>query len=62
MNIFREPRYQLPTDNQDQNNLEKECGVQSSEVDDQPQDPAVVRSLGEFGLREPLAPEPSTDG
>ena len=62
MNIFREPGYQLPTDNQGRNNLEKECGVQSSEADDQPQDPAVVRSLGEFGLREPLAPEPSADG
>lgn len=62
MSIFREPGYQLPTDNQGQNNLEKECDVQSSEVGDQPQSPAVVHSLGKFGLREPLAPDPSADG
>ncbi len=62
MSIFREPGYQLPTGDQDQNNPGKKRGVQSSEVGDRPQSPAVVHSLGKFGLREPLAPDPSADG
>lgn len=62
MSIFREPGYQLPTGDQDQNNPGKKCNVQSSEVGNRPQSSAVEHSLGKFGLREPLAPDPSADG